>query len=110
MDINALQRIATVVIQKSIREGFGLVVAEAMWKGKPVIGSHVGGIRRQIINGSTGFFVYSDEGTAHRIKELIMNRDLSQRMGRNAREQVRHSFLITRHLKDYLMVIKSLTA
>lgn len=110
LEINALQRIATVVIQKSIREGFGLVVAEAMWKGKPVIGSHVGGIRQQIIDGSTGFFVYSDQGTAHRIKELILNRDLLQRMGKNAREQVRHRFLITRHLKDYLMVIRTLTA
>lgn len=110
MEINALQRIATIVVQKSIREGFGLVVAEAMWKGKPVIGSHVGGIRQQIIDGSTGFFVYSDQGTAHRIKELIMNRDLLQRMGKNAREHVRHSFLITRHLKDYLMVIRTLTA
>ncbi len=108
-EINALQRIATVIIQKSIREGFGLVVAEAMWKGKPVIGSPVGGIRRQIINGSTGFFVYSNQGTAHRIRELIINRDLLQRMGKNAREQVRHNFLITRHLKDYLMVIKTLT-
>ena len=80
LEINALQRLATVIVQKSIREGFGLVVAEAMWKGKPVIGSHVGGIRRQIINGSTGFFVYSDEGTAHRIKELINHQELLQRM------------------------------
>ncbi|MFB3925117.1 MAG: glycosyltransferase [Syntrophales bacterium] len=108
VEINALQRSATVVVQKSIREGFGLVVAEAMWKGKPVIGSYVGGIRRQIINGLTGFFVYSTEGTAHRIKELIINKGLLAAMGENAREQVRHNFLITRHLKDYLMVIKSM--
>ncbi len=108
LEINALQRMATVVVQKSIREGFGLVVAEAMWKGKPVIGSQVGGIRRQIVNGITGFFVYSNEGTAHRVKELIVNRELLERMGKNATEQVRYSFLITRHLKDYLMVIKTL--
>jgi len=108
LEINAFQRAATVVVQKSIREGFGLVVSEAMWKGKPVIGSYAGGIRRQIINESTGFFVHSIEGSAHRIKQLILNRELLETMGRNAREQVRHNFLITRHLKDYLMVVKKL--
>ncbi|MFA7463563.1 MAG: glycosyltransferase, partial [Syntrophales bacterium] len=108
LEINAFQRAATVVVQKSVREGFGLVVSEAMWKGKPVIGSYAGGIRRQIINESTGFFVHSIEGSAHRIKQLILNRELLEKMGRNAREQVRHNFLITRHLKDYLMVVKKL--
>ncbi len=77
MEINALQRAATVVVQKSIREGFGLVVSEAMWKGKPVVGSNIGGIRRQIINGVTGYLVNSIEGTAFRIKQLLSN-DVSQ--------------------------------
>ncbi len=108
LEINALQRAASVVVQKSIREGFGLVVSEGMWKGKPVVGSNIGGIRRQIINGVTGYLVNSNEGAAFRIKQLIVDEDLRHRLGRNARERVRHSFLITRHLKDYLIVIHSL--
>ncbi len=107
-EINALQRSATVVVQKSIREGFGLVVSEAMWKFKPVVGSNIGGIRRQIINGITGYLVNSVEGTAFRIKQLLMNPDSRELMGKNAHERVRHSFLITRHIKDYLMVIYNL--
>lgn len=108
-EINALQRGATVVVQKSIREGFGLVVSEAMWKGKPVVGSSAGGIRRQIIHGSTGYLVNSVEGTAFRIKQLLCDERRRSYMGKNARERVKHSFLIVRHLKDYLLVIWSLT-
>ncbi len=104
-DINALQRGATVVVQKSLREGFGLVVSEAMWKFKPVVGSNIGGIRRQIINGTTGYLVNSVEGTAFRIKQLLTNKESRKRMGENAHMRVKHSFLITRHLKDYLMLI-----
>lgn len=107
-EINALQRSADVVVQKSLREGFGLVVAEGMWKGKPVVGGNVGGIRRQIINGVTGYLVNSVEGTAFRIKQLLANPEGRAAMGRNARERVRHSFLITRHIKDYLLVIHNL--
>ncbi len=107
-EINALQRASTVVVQKSIREGFGLVVSEAMWKFKPVVGSNIGGIRRQIVSGITGYLVNSIEGTAFRIKQLLASRESREFMGRKAHERVRHSFLITRHLKDYLMVIYSL--
>ncbi len=108
IEINALQRGADVVVQKSVREGFGLTVSEAMWKGKPVVGSNIGGIRRQIINGVTGYLVNSTEGTAFRIKQLLLDEDLKRRLGRNAKERVRRSFLITRHLKDYLILIHSL--
>jgi len=108
MEINALQRGATVVIQKSLREGFGLVVSEAMWKYKPVIGSNIGGIRRQIIHGVTGYLINSIEGAAFRIKLLLANEEQRMRMGISAHERVRHSFLITRHLKDYLLVIHRL--
>ena len=108
LEINALQRSADVVLQKSIREGFGLVVSEAMWKGKPVIGGNIGGIRRQIINRITGYLVNTTEGTAFRIKQLLSDPDQRARMGRNARERVRQSFLITRHLKDYLILILNL--
>ncbi len=108
LEINALQRAAAVVVQKSIREGFGLVVSEGMWKGKPVVGSNIGGIRRQIIHGITGYLVNSTEGTAFRVKQLLADGDLRRRLGENARERVRHSFLIIRHLKDYLIVLLTL--
>jgi trehalose synthase len=108
LEINALQRAATVIVQKSVKEGFGLVVSEGMWKEKPVVGSNIGGIRRQIIHGVTGYLVNSTEGTAFRIKQLLVDRDLRLKLGRSAKERVRHSFLITRHLKDYLILLHSL--
>ncbi len=107
-EVNAFQRIATVVIQKSIREGFGLVVSEAMWKGKPVIGGNTGGIRRQIVDGYTGFLVNTVEGTAYRARQLLSDENLRRKMGEYAKEWVRHRFLIIRHVRDYLMLIKSL--
>jgi len=103
-DINALQRSANVVLQKSLKEGFGLTVSEAMWKGKPVIGGAVGGIPHQIIHGFTGFLVHSVEGAAFRIRQLLNNPEMSKRMGEKAREYVRNNFLITRQIKDYLSV------
>jgi trehalose synthase len=108
--INALQRAATIVLQKSTREGFGLTVAEAMWKGKPVIGGATGGITTQIIYGLTGYTVNSVEGAAYRIRYLLSNPQLMQRMGEAAREHVRRNFLITRHLRDYLSLLIHLTS
>lgn len=101
-DINALQRIATIVLQKSLKEGFGLTVSEAMWKGKPVIGGAAGGIPLQIAHGVTGFLVHSVEGTAFRVRQLLNNPDLALRMGENARDYIRTNFLITRQIRDYL--------
>lgn len=106
VEINALQRSATIVLQKSIKEGFGLAVSEAMWKGKPVIGGTAGGITAQIIDDVTGFIVHSDEGAAFRIRYLLSNPALIGRMGGAAREHVRRNFLITRHLGDYLTLLK----
>lgn len=103
-DINALQRAATIVIQKSLKEGFGLTVSEAMWKGKPVIGGAAGGIPLQIIHGVTGFLVHSVEGLAFRIRQFLNNPEMVQRMGENGREHVRNNFLITRQIRDYLSV------
>lgn len=100
--INALQRCADLVLQKSLREGFGLTVAEAMWKKKPVIGGDTGGIRIQVINHHTGFTVNSPEGAALRIRYLLQNRDILNQMGEKARAFVRENFLITRHLREYL--------
>lgn len=103
-DINALQRMADVILQKSTREGFGLTVSEAMWKGKPVIGGAVGGIPLQIVHGVTGFLVHSVEGAAFRIRQFLNNPDMARRMGEKGKEYVRVNFLITRQIRDYLSV------
>jgi trehalose synthase len=103
--INALQRGADIVLQKSIREGFGLTVTEAMWKGKPVIGGDTGGIRLQVINHHTGFLVNTPEGAALRIRYLLSHPDRLRTMGQKAREFVRENFLITRQLRDYLALM-----
>jgi trehalose synthase len=100
--VNALQTRAAVVLQKSLREGFGLTVAEAMWKETPVIGGNVGGIRYQIDDGTNGFLVSSIEETAKRIVELISNKELRDEMGGKARDTVRKNFLLTRYLEQYL--------
>jgi len=100
--VNALQTRAAVVLQKSIREGFGLSVTEAMWKGTPVIGSNVGGIRHQIEHGKSGFLVSSVQGAAERIVEIIENKELRAQMGKAARESVKKNFLMIRYLEQYL--------
>jgi trehalose synthase len=105
LEINALVRASTIVFQKSIREGFGLTVSEALWKGKPVIGGAVGGIKRQIINGITGFLVHSPEGAANRAIELLSDPDLRKKLGENGHQHVKENFLITRHVKDYMLVM-----
>ena len=107
--INALQRAATIVLQKSTKEGFGLTVAEAMWKGKPVIGGAAGGITAQIIYDVTGYTVNSVEGAAYRIRHLLNDPGVREKMGRDAREYVRQNFLITRHLRDYLTLMYVVT-
>jgi trehalose synthase len=109
-EINVLQRAAAVVLHKPVREDFGLSVAEAMWKGKPVIGSFAGGIPVQVIFEITGYTVTSIEGAAFRIRQLLSSPDLMARLGGAAREYVRRNFLITRHLGDYLALLASLTA
>ncbi len=93
---------ADVILQKSIKEGFGLTVSEAMWKEKPVIGGAVGGIPLQIVHGVTGFVVYSVEGAAFRIRQFLNNPDMAKRMGQQGKEYVRNNFLLTRQIRDYL--------
>ncbi len=109
LEINALVRGSTIVFQKSIREGFGLTVSEALWKKKPVIGGAVGGIKLQIINGVNGFLVYSPEGAATRAQQLLADPTMRQAMGENGHEHVRQNFLLTRHVKDYLLAMLSLS-
>ncbi|PLX31106.1 MAG: glycosyl transferase family 1 [Ignavibacteria bacterium] len=107
--INALQRMSDIVLQKSTKEGFGLTVTEALWKGRPVIGGNTGGIRLQVINHHTGFLVSTPEGAALRTRYLLNHRDLMEDMGSKARQYVRDNFLLTRHIAEYfnLMVLLS---
>lgn len=109
LQINALQRAATIVLQKSIRDGVALGVAEAMWKGKPVIGGATGGIPVQIIPDVTGYTVNSVAGTAYGVRHLLNSPESIARMGAAAREQVRRNFLITRQLSDSLALLLHLT-
>ncbi|MDJ0692030.1 MAG: glycosyltransferase [Xenococcaceae cyanobacterium MO_188.B32] len=106
--INALQRAADIVLQKSTKEGFGLTVTEGMWKGKPVIGGDTGGIRLQVINYHTGFLVNTPEGAALRIRYLLQEPDKIEEMGKKAKEFVRENFLMTRHLREYLTLMVAL--
>jgi trehalose synthase len=106
-EINALQRAAAIIIHKPLQEDFGLSVAEAMWKGKPVVGSYAGGIPVQVIPEVTGYTVNSFEGAAFRIRQLLDSPDVMARLGGAAREYVRRNFLITRHLGDYLALLAS---
>ncbi len=106
--INALQRAADIVLQKSVKEGFGLTVSEAMWKGKPVIGGDVGGIRLQVVDHFTGFLVGTPEGAALRIRYLLHRRDRLAEMGERGRRHTQENFLLTRHLRDYLALMLGL--
>jgi len=108
-EVNAFQRAADVVIQKSTREGFGLVVTEALWKEKPVVGGRAGGIPLQVIDGQTGFLVESVEECAEKALYLLQRPEESKRMGERAREHVRENFLCTRHLRDYLGLLHQLS-
>jgi trehalose synthase len=107
--VNALQRRAAVVLQKSIREGFGLTVTEAMWKGAAVIGGNVGGIRRQIKDGENGFLVDSVEQAAERIIQLLKDAQLRERLGARAKETVRENFLMSRLVEDWIDLLAALT-
>ncbi|WP_028324711.1 glycosyltransferase [Desulfatirhabdium butyrativorans] len=103
--VNALQRIADIILQKSVREGFGLTVTEGLWKGKPVIGGETGGIKLQVVNHYTGFLVKTPEGAALRIRYLLKHQNKIDEMGRKAKEFVRENFLLTRHLREYLTIM-----
>jgi trehalose synthase len=105
--VNALQRKATVVLQKSTREGFGLTVTEAMWKGAAVVGGNVGGIRRQITDGESGFLVDSVDQAAQRIVQIIKNPDLRERLGTRAKETVRQNFLMSRLVEDWIDLLSN---
>ncbi|MCC6866891.1 MAG: glycosyltransferase [Ignavibacteria bacterium] len=104
IEINALQRASTVVLQKSLKEGFGLTVAEALWKAKPVIAGAVGGIPLQIKHQYSGILSYSIDGTAYYLKQLLNEPEYAKELGINGREHIRENFLITRHIRDYMLM------
>ena len=106
--INALQAGSDVIVQKSIREGFGLTVAEALWKKKAVVASNVGGIPKQIIDGRTGMLVHTIDGTAQKIRFLLRNKDVARRLGIFGHEHIRRSFLITKHVRSMLSILLSI--
>jgi trehalose synthase len=110
LEINALQRASTVIIQKSLREGFGLTVTEALWKKKPVVASAVGGIPSQVIHKYTGMLAHSVEGTAYQIRFLLSNPAIAQKLGEQGHEHVRENFLITSNLRRYLTLFLHLAS
>jgi len=107
-DVNAMQRASSVVLQKSLREGFALTVTEALWKGKPVVASAVGGIPLQIKHKYSGLLCHSVEGAAVSIKQILNTPDYAARLAANGKEHIRQNFLLTRHLKDYMLLFLSL--
>jgi len=108
IEVNALQRASDVIVQKSLREGFGLTVAEALWKAKPVVASNVGGIPLQIKHKYSGLLCHSIEGASFAIKQLLNSPVYAKKLGENGREHIKNNFLITRHLRDYMLLFLSL--
>jgi len=108
IEVNALQRASDVIIQKSIKEGFGLTVAEALWKAKPVVASNVGGIPLQIKHKYSGLLCHSIEGATFALKQLLNSPEYAKKLGKNGQEHIRNNFLLTRHLRDYMLLFLSL--
>lgn len=106
--VNALQRASDVIVQKSLKEGFGLTVAEALWKTKPVVASNVGGIPLQIKHKYSGLLCHSIDGASFAIKQFLANPGYAKKLGENGREHIRNNFLITRHIREYMLLFLSL--
>ena len=108
LEINAIQRASTIIVQKSIKEGFGLTVTEALWKAKPTIASAVGGIPNQIIHKLTGVLVHSVEGCTFQIRYLLTHPEFARNMGVAGREHVKENFLMTTNVKRWLLLFRIL--
>jgi len=108
LEVNALQRGSDIIVQKSLKEGFGLTVAEALWKAKPVVASNVGGIPLQIKHKYSGLLCHSVQGASFAIKQLLSSPAYAKKLGENGREHIKNNFLITRHLRDYMLLFLSL--
>jgi trehalose synthase len=109
LEINALQRASTIIVQKSLKEGFGLTVTEGLWKGKPTIASAVGGIPAQVIDKHTGVLVHSVEGCAYQIRYLLTHPDFGLQLGRDGREHVKENFLMTTNVQRWLLLLRLLS-
>ena len=109
LEINALQRASTIIVQKSLKEGFGLTVTEGLWKGKPTIASAVGGIPTQVIDKHTGALVHSVEGCAYQIRYLLTHTEFGTQLGRNGREHVKENFLMTTNARRWVMLLRILS-
>ncbi|MDH5713914.1 MAG: glycosyltransferase, partial [Candidatus Bathyarchaeota archaeon] len=109
LEVNAFQRATDVALLKSLREGFGMTVTEALWKEVPVVGGNVGGIPLQVIDGVTGFLVNTVGEAAEKTLYLLRNPEEAREMGEKGREHVLKNFLITKHLKDYLKLFVRLS-
>jgi len=109
MEVNAIQRASTVAVQNSVKEGFGLTVSEALWKGRPVVGGDVGGIPLQIIYGKTGYLVNTVQECANRVVHLLQHAKVAAQMGQAGREHVGQNFLVTRYIRDYLKILSRLS-
>jgi trehalose synthase len=108
LEVNALQRASTIIIQKSLKEGFGLTVTEGLWKEKPVVAGAVGGIPNQIIHKLTGVLVHSVEGCAYQVRYLLTHPEFARQLGKNGREHAKENFLITVNLKRWLLLFQIL--
>ena len=106
--VNALQRASTIIVQKSLKEGFGLTVAEALWKAKPVVASNIGGIPLQVTHKYSGLLCRSIDGAAFAIKQLLNSPKYAKKLGENGREHIKNNFLITRHVMDYMLLFLAL--
>lgn len=106
--VNALQRASDIIVQKSLKEGFGLTISEALWKAKPVVASNVGGISLQVTHKYSGLLCRSIEGAAFAIKQLLNSPEYAKKLGENGREHIKNNFLLTRHLRDYMLLFLSL--
>jgi trehalose synthase len=104
LEINALQRASKIILQKSWKEGFGLTVSEALWKGKPVIGGNTGGIPQQIIDGENGFLVNTVQEAARKTKYLLRKPEKAKEMGNKGKEHVRRNFIITKQVMTHLLL------
>jgi trehalose synthase len=108
VQINAIQRASTIIVQKSLKEGFGLTVTEALWKGKPTIAAAVGGIPNQIMHKLTGVLVHSVEGCAFQIRYLLTHPEFARSIGTAGREHVKENFLMTTNVKRWLLLFRIL--
>jgi trehalose synthase len=108
IEVNAFQRASDVILQKSTREGFGLSVAEALWKEVPVVGGNVGGIPMQVTDGVSGFLVNNIQEAAEKTLYLLKHPTEAKKMGARGKEHIKRNFLITRHLEDYLRLLSTL--